>query len=227
MTDPNPPSLSDVVPFTFAGAGTYYIRDIKLSNLSNSIAPPATGQTVWSYSNVLFSCGLSIDGVNYVPAQGSGAMSVNILNQNPGGSLNRFITSIIQLNISGNSPFGPFWLKQDTTHASTGSHTYSADPRGYRVSSFFDVFVDFSPDNVNFAAGSRSVRLSATAPPPVPGTIWITPTNNLTAKLSWNNTFQLQSAGSVLGPWSDMTGISNGPVSITIGTSQRYFRIRQ
>lgn len=227
LTDTNPPGISDVVPFTFTGQGTYYIRDIKLMNLSNSIAPPVTGQSVWSYANATLSFGLSIDGVNFVPAVGTGGVSIIISNQNSGGALNKFSTMINQFNISGNSPFGPFWLKLDTTHASAGMHTYSADPRGYRVSSFFDVFTEFSPDNVNFALGGRSTRLSATPPLPVPGTIWIKRTNNLTATLTWNNTFQLQTAGNVTGPWSDMSGISNGPVSITIGSGTKFFRLRQ
>jgi len=227
LTDPNPPSLSDVVPFAFPGAGTYYIRNIELMDLSNSIVPPATGQATWSYANAVLSFGISQDGFNYVPASGSGLVQIVISNLNSGGSLNDFSTLISTFNISGSSPFGPFWLTLNSNTPSTGRHTYSADPRGYRVSSYFDVFTEFSPDNVNFVQGGRSVRLSATPPPPVPATLWITQTGNKNATLAWNNTFQLQSATSLLGPWSDVPGISNAPANISIGSSTRFFRLRQ
>ena len=57
-------------------------------------------------------------------------------------------------------------LAKNPTNASLGQHTIAPDPRGYRVSSYFDVSLQLSDDGgATWANANRSMRLYAGMPP--------------------------------------------------------------
>lgn len=59
---------------------------------------------------------------------------------------------------------------------------------------------------------------------PVPSDIAITRDGN-NVILNWEGSYQLQSATSVTGPYSDVTGITSGPYTNAIGTGPQFFRL--
>jgi hypothetical protein len=59
----------------------------------------------------------------------------------------------------------------------------------------------------------------------VPSNISITHSNgNVT--LNWTGTYQLQSAPNVIGPYTDVTGVTNAPYTVPANASEAYFRLR-
>ena len=108
---------------------------------------------------------------------------------------------MLQLDFSGNIQGGdyggyPLLLRESPTLQSLGKHTIAPDPRGYRVSSFFDVFLELSADGgetwirrtrsmrllpSHAAGGARHPSLPAKLPAPM-------------SLLQWQNNFTLQSA---------------------------------
>jgi hypothetical protein len=117
-------------------------------------------------------------------------------------------------------------LRQSPTKPSLGKHTIQSDPRGYRVSSFFDVFTELSLDNGStWIPANRSMHMEASAPPAAPNSIFVT-TSNGTIGLNWLGTFTLQSATKLIGPFTDITGPTTN-YSAKTGSSQMYFRLRQ
>lgn len=236
MTDTNPPGGSDTLLFTIPGAGTLFCRNFSLANLANPITPPPYfGTNYYNPSNVIVTFQISVDQQNWSPAQATGPLSVTISNTSPNGStMSFFATEITRMNVSGVSPqFGNFMLRESPTKQSLGQHTLRPDPRGYRVSSFFDVFTELSTDNgASWIPADRSMRLSASAPAAAPGSLFISkiPTGG-SALLQWLGPFTVQTAANVEGPYSDVTGSTGGPLlntwQVTFGSKQQFFRLRQ
>jgi hypothetical protein len=236
MTDTNPPGGSDTLLFTIPGAGTLFCRNFSLANLLNPITPPPYfGTNYYNPSNVIVTFQISVDQRNWSPAQATGPLSVTISNTSPNGSiLNTFATKITGMNLSGASPqFGNFLMRQSPTKPSLGQHTIRPDPRGYRVSSFFDVFTELSTDNgASWIPADRSMHVSASAPAAAPGTLFISkiPTGG-SAMLQWLGPFTVQSSANVQGPYTDISGSTGGSLMntwpVTFGSKQQFYRLRQ
>jgi hypothetical protein len=225
--------LDDTVNFSVPGAGvggeTVYIRDLSLSNLQNPILPPPYfGTNYYTPPAAVASMQLSLDGINYVPTAGSCALSIQVVNTNPpaGGTTN-FSTQILTLNTTITTTNGTFYLRQSPSEASLGQHTIGPDPRGYRISSFFDVFTEISLDNVNWYPANRSIRLLPSLPSAVPGSMFISQIGT-NVVLQWQNNFTLQSTPSLLVPFTDVPGpVTSGIYSNGVSGSTMFFRLRQ
>jgi hypothetical protein len=222
--DTNPPTGSyDMVTFNMGGLGTYYARNLSLGNFSNSIAPPSpgTGATCTS-SNAQMTLQLSQDGFNFYTAQPTGKVQVLIFN-----NTNSYSTEMLQLTNHGNWPFGPIYIRESPTKASLGQHTVRSDPAGYRVSSFFDVFLELSTDGNTWYSGNRPLRMLAGAPAPRPLSMFIS-RSGTNVVMNWLNNFTVQSTTNLSsGTWTDVSGVIPGPYTNGIGPRQMFFRLRQ
>ena len=122
---------------------------------------------------------------------------------------------------------GSFMLRESPTKQSLGKHTLRSDPRGHRVSSFFDVFLELSTDGgQTWTPANRAMRLLPSLPPAVPGTIFFRRSGN-DAILQWQNEFTLQSTPNLRVPFTDVAGpITTGPYTNTMTGGAKFFRLR-
>ena len=81
------------------------------------------------------------------------------------GFTGTFATEMLSMNLSGNSPFGPFMIRESPTKQSLGQVSITDIGGGlYKIDSFFDVFTELSIDG-----GSSWMPQIAEAGQPVPG----------------------------------------------------------
>jgi hypothetical protein len=224
--------LDDTVSFTNGPEVLLYLRDISLGNLQNPIPPPPyLGTNYYNPSNTVATMELSLDGLNWFTAQANGPASVTISNTTAVGSTtSTFNTEMVSLNLKGTTIFGTIYLRESPTKQSLGKHTIRSDPRGYRVSSFFDVFLELSTDNVNWFPANRSIRVQASLPPAVPGSLFIKQ-DGINVVLQWQNNFILQSTTNLLSPFTDVLDEQKQPVTSGVLTNpiipiEGFFRLR-
>lgn len=235
MTDTNPPAGSDMLVFNSSGGGVVYGRDFVDSGFPNPITLPAPNSMLVYTDAVMSTFQVSFDQTTWYAAQATGTVSVVVSNTTPAGSsLNTYATEITQMNLDGTVPgFGnlPLMLRASPTLPSLGQHTVQPDPRGYRISSFFDVFTELSTDGgTTWVPADRSIRMTASAPPPAPGPIFITKTSSTQVTLQWLGNFTLQSTPSLSVPFTDVpttTGPLLNSYNDVIGSSNMFYRIRQ
>ena len=164
-------------------------------------------------------------------AFGTGLMQALISNTNPAsGSTVIYDMEMVQLDLTCSGAI-PFMLRESPTKQSLGKHTIGPDPRGYRISSFFDVFLELSINGVNWFAADHSIRMSVGAPPAAPSSIFLSHTGT-SIVLNWQNAFTLQSATDVSGPYTDVTTpggdpVTKGPYKPSLSGDQMFFRLRQ
>jgi len=201
----------DVVKFTIPGAGTLYGRNFSHSQFSNPIhPPPINGTAIYTAPNTVVTAEISIDGQNWGTAQATGPLTVTISNTTTSATgtagTNTFDTEMLQLDLSGVSAFGPFMLRESPTKQSLGKHTIRSDPRGFRISSFFDVFLELSTDGgASWIPADRSMRVQASAPPAAPGSLFISAlpgTAGGGVHLQWLGSYPLQSSMTLDGPYA-------------------------
>jgi hypothetical protein len=103
--------------------------------------------------------------------------------------------------------------------------------RGWRISSFFDIFTEISIDtNLNYTPASKTLRVQATMPAPMPQSTFVAQITKANIVLNWQNSLTLQGATNLRGPWVDVPGpVLSGLYTNTIdaGTPARFFRTRQ
>jgi hypothetical protein len=237
MTDTNPPVSSDTLMFASPGQGTIYANNFSLSDFPGPITPPSPGSAAtYSDPSALLSFELSVDQQTWFSAQASGAWDVTISNSTPAGSsISTFDTEITGLNLTGTSLFGNLMLRESPTKQSLGRHTFRPEPRGYRVSSFFDVFTELSTDGgITWIAADRSIHLSASAPPAAPGSIFITQNaGGGGVTLEWLGPFTLQQSDNVATGYVDVPGSTGGslmnswPITFSPTQNQKFVRLRQ
>jgi hypothetical protein len=221
--------LDDTVTFT-NGTGFVYIRDLGLGNFLNPIPPPPyLGTNYYNPPGTAATMELSVDGVNWFPALANGPASVTISNTSPAGSTtSTFDTEMVSLNLAGDSPgIGTFMLRESPTKHSLGKHTIGPDPRGYRVSSFFDVFTELSLNGgATWIPANRAIRLLPSLPPIVPGSMFVSQIGT-NAVLQWQNNFTLQSTTNLRLPFNDVKGpVTSGSYTNPMSGNTRFFRLR-
>lgn len=236
--------LDDTVTFVVPSAGLVTVRDIKFGNLGGAIPPPAplTSSTYNNTFSTANSCEISIqNGLSdpgFYPATGgsaAGTTSMVISNTGSGNPANYDI-ELLEYSGGGNIIGGEFdgWsviLRESPTPASLGEHTIAPDPRGYRVSSFIDAYLELSLDGgATWTPANSPIRLHASSPPPIPQSLFVTKVfkqgQNTRMVIEWQNGFTLQSATSLLGPWVDMPGVK-GPYTNTASGTLKLYRLRQ
>ena len=220
--------LDDTVTFT-NGTGFLYIRDISLGNFQNPIPPPPyLGTNYYNPPGTVAAMQLSVDGQNWFTAEASGPASVMISNSTAAGNTtSTFDTEMLSLNLSGTGPFGSFMLRESPTKQSLGKHTLRSDPRGYRVSSFFDVFLELSTNGgETWIPANRSIRLQASLPPAVPGSIFASQIGT-NVVVQWQNNFTLQSTTDLQLPFTDVKGpVTSGSYTNLMKGNAMFFRLR-
>ena len=205
-------------------------RDLSLGGLVSPInPPPVNGVSTYTASSSIMTLKYQDDLGDWIPDSGGGLTQVKISNNNGGnGNPTVYDTEMLQLNLI----LGTFRLRESPTKQSLGKHTIGPDPRGYRISSFFDVFLELSTDGgQTWIPADRSIRMAVGAPPAAPGSIFLSQDLN-SIVLNWQNGFTLQSATHVTGPYLDVTVAGGGPVtagpySPPMTESQMFFRLRQ
>ena len=223
--------LDDTVSFT-NGTQVVYIRDLGLGNLGNPIPPPPPNNSApYSEPNTEVIFEVSADGANWDTAVANGPLTIKINNTTGAGNTSIFDTEIFSLDLSGDSPsFGLIRLRESPTKQSLGKHTIAPDPRGYRVSSFFDVFLELSiDDGQTWIPANRSMRLLPSLPPAVPGSIFASHVGT-SVVVQWQNNFTLQSTPSLRVPFTDVGGptpVTSGSYTNPVSLGPQYFRLRQ
>jgi hypothetical protein len=218
------------VKFNFPAGGALQARKFSHGNLGSPINPPAVGvTTTYGFSGTVVTMEVSVDGgQTWLPSQASGGVQARITHSSDSGGISFFDTEMLTLNLSGTSPFGPFMIRESPTRQSLGKHTIRSDPRGFRISSFFDVFLEVSVDNgANWTPADRSIRVQANSPAAAPNSIFITDRSGTSLTLDWLGSFQLQFADGAPTSFSDMVGVTTGPKTVSIGPTPKYFRLRQ
>jgi hypothetical protein len=154
-------------------------------------------------------------------------MMAQITNTSGAGSTSTFDTEMQELDLLGDSPFGAFMLRESPTKQSLGKHTIAPDPRGYRVSSFFDVFLELSIDGGStWYPANRAMRVLPSMPPAVPGALFVS-RSGTNAVVQWQNNFTLQSTTDLKLPFHDVPGpVTSGSYTNPAGPSAMFFRLR-
>lgn len=145
----NSPAGTPPTVFVVPGLGPLLVRNFKHSNLTNPIVPPPlAGSATYQGSNTRLDGELSPDGgMTWAPAGATGPTTVSIQHVSDSGTTRSFDTEMLQLDLSGMSPIGPFMLRESPTRPSTGKTTSGpAVGGGFSVDSFFDVFLELSVD---------------------------------------------------------------------------------
>jgi hypothetical protein len=232
---------TNVLDATVRFPGTpFAIRALSLGVFSNSIALPAAhANATYNAANVPITLQLS-NSATWFPASGTGAVTMVISNTS--------LWSLTLTNISGNPPpvtnytmtlalngrstwiGGPIFLRQNPAKAALGQHTIRTNAAGgYRISSFFDVWLQLSTDNSTWYSATNSLRLLPSLPPVTPGPLSIARQSATSVVLTWPGVWTLQSrADLVSGTWMDVPGpVTIAPYTNAIGPSQMFFRLRQ
>ena len=154
----------DVISF-----GTIKARNFSHSNFPNPITPPALNSTaIYSAPNTLVTFEISMDnGANWSAAQATGLVEVSIHHTSDVGTSSTFDTEMTKLDIQGVGPSGPFQVRESPSKQSLGKHTIRPDGSVFRISSFFDVFLELSIPGRTPISADRSIRVQPT-PPPLP-----------------------------------------------------------
>ena len=95
-----------------------------------------------------------------LPFDGSGHVRTIALGKT-GNTIGVFDTEMLAMNLAGNTPAGPFMIRESPTLPSLG-RTSIADIGGglYHIDSFFDVFTELSIDQgINWIPADHSMRI--------------------------------------------------------------------
>jgi len=223
----------DIIDFPVPGFGVIRARNFVHGSFPNPINPPPLGPPAF-YNEPITEVALEVspDGNNWSSAQAQGPVQVQIIKTTTSGpATGTFDTEMLQLNLQGNSQFGPFMIRESPTLPSRGRHFIRESPSRpgrYSIGSFFDVFLDLSLDGgMTWHPANRSIRVQPSAPAPAPNSIFIS-LDGPTVVLNWLGEFTLQSSTNVAGPYTDVPGpVTTGPYSPPMTESQMYFRLRE
>jgi hypothetical protein len=113
---------------------------------------------------------VNVNGGPFVPATGNGPV-MTLVHNKVGNTTGTFQTEMLSMDLSGNSPFGPFMIRESPTLPSLGQTTISPIGGGlYHIDSFFDVFTELSLDGgqtwMPDVQGPARVELGPSIPEP-------------------------------------------------------------
>jgi hypothetical protein len=95
---------------------------------------------------------MSVNGSPRQPFSAIGPVDTVAYGRCPTCDTGTFDTEMLAMSLSGNSPFGPFMIRESPTRASTGRTSITdlsgppSPPGPYHIDSFFDVFTELSID---------------------------------------------------------------------------------
>lgn len=226
----------DAVSFT-TGSGTYSLRDFSLGSLNGSITPPLLNNaSTYSATSVPLSLMVSnfdlYGDSDFHPSFGDSPVTMLITNGGPSGSTTRYATELQSMDYYLDNGLR---LRESPTRPSLGKHTIQPDPRGFRVSSIYDVNLQLSDnDGATWADASRPLRVEASMPPAAPNSIYVTQTGT-NAVLQWQGNFALQSTEDLQLPFTDVNvggvvggkPVTTGPYTNGMSGRAKFFRLRQ
>ncbi len=215
----------DTALFT-VGSQTFSLRDLSLGSLGSSASLPAAGNSqAYTSSSATVNFQVSQNGVDFYPAALSGSSTIEVYNTN--GVSGTYSMEMTQLSAAGSWAGGPIYLRESPTKQSLGQHTVHPDPRGYRVSSFFDVFTEVSINGTDWYPASRSMRVLASMPPAVPGSLFASRVGT-NVVVQWQNNFTLQNTPDLKVSFTDVPGpVTSGSYTNPMSASAMFYRLRQ
>jgi hypothetical protein len=215
----------DAVTFTI-NTGALWLRGLSLGNLVNAIDLPSPGNSVvYTNTNTLATCEISLDGTNYFPGTASGPMQISIYNTNtPVGNVTNYNLQMLQLTLTGSTFFGNFYLQLNPTTNSSGSHIVKTGTSGgYVIGSYFDLNLQISTDDENFFNANRSLHVQQENAPCGAATepLHIAPSGS-SVVIWWGNPGYTLQGSTTLSPaaWVSIPGTS--PITNSAASFQFY-----
>jgi hypothetical protein len=219
----------DQIYFTNTSIGTVYLRSIIHGGFASPITPPpASSSSTYSDSSSSFSCEVSVNGVDFFSASGTGRLQLSITNQGPSGNATVYGTAITGMTNIASGPFGSFLLRTSQTKIPTGQHVIINSSQGSYIASYLDTTYEISVDAGNtWVTANRLTRLGVREPAcGVPGEGIYATRNGSSLTLSWSNpSYSLQGSTNLSPPfWTTLSGGS--PFVFNTATNgDRFFRL--
>ncbi len=164
-------SVNDIDIISFGtGPSSVKARNFSHTNFPSPILPPTLNNSSnYSAPSTIVSLQISTDnGQTWVPVQANGPVGVSMHHTSDSGSTSNYDTEMLQLDLQGVSPIGPFRVRESPTRQSLGRHTIRPDGTRFRISSFFDVFLELSNNaSQGWVPADRAIRVSPTPPTPL------------------------------------------------------------
>lgn len=154
-TDPNLPVTSErgyyATPTssfaTYNGPGlSIVLTDVQLTAVQGTVSSNPSGSDEIENFTLTMTGNISVNSSPFQSFSGSGTSQTIALGKF-GNTTGTFNTEMLSLNISANTPFGPFLIRESPTLPSPGLSTVTDIGGGlYQIDSFFDVFTELSID---------------------------------------------------------------------------------
>jgi hypothetical protein len=123
------------------------LRNLVLSNPTQSASPPAPGGNIISTGNFTITGELAPNLAPFAPFSATASFQEHVVSQVDNGNTRFFDTEMLALDISGGTLPAGVLLRESPTKASTGRTAIrSASDSTSRIGSFFDVFTELSTD---------------------------------------------------------------------------------
>ena len=162
---------ADQVHADYASEALFELDNIRHHFFLNIAHPPCGPGCEMDQFDSTLDADLFLDDVSQGHVVMTGQVLVQVFNKNVGNPGTPFPTEMLQLNLSGVTPFGPILIRESPTLASLGQTQIDALGNGtFQIDSFFDVFTELSLDSGATwipSNGSSQVSLHET---PEPGT---------------------------------------------------------
>jgi len=154
----------DIIRFSAGTSLQVQAKNFSHGRLDNPIVPPPlNGGATYSDPSTEVMLEFSLNNGPWTMALANGGVAVRINHTADMGDLRLFDTEMLSLNLSGNTPVGPFMLRESPTRQSPGKHMFRDTGGDYRISGFFDVILELSVDGgVNWIPADRPIRVQLT-----------------------------------------------------------------
>jgi hypothetical protein len=207
--------------------GGIYISNVTHRAFTANFPPPAAGtssnETFGSKVDFMYS---TDGGRTFQKYTGNATTSVTVSNAGTSGSGTSYQTRMTQLDLNGGSMPSNMKLRIDPGTRSTGQTLITPSTGGnYKISSFFDIFVDLSLDGgTTWMTPTSSGHMELHIDPANPPTI-VTQPKISGSQLNFNVPtivglrYTVQYASSVIGPWTTLTVISGNGQSLQVNGS--------
>ena len=202
----------------FPGAGGLLLRKVRHSNLPNPIPLPTSGGATYSASGTTIQFEISQNGgASWSPITApANNVTITISNAPGAGPPRVFRTEMLALDIAGGNLPAGVMVRESPTKQSLGRHTVRKVDGGFRISSFFDVFLDVSLNNGSTWSPADSATTVALAQPES-YTVVLQPGQTLIANQldhgsnTVNEVIPTAPDGATFTKWNDGTGTFDPP----------------
>ena len=165
------PGADGRTTYVIPGGGSYYVDSMTLTPSFSTVPQPLPAPGTSFVANSFFDVFLELStdqGSTWQPLSFTSPPSqikITGAQANGDGSTD-YPTEMLQLNLSATTSSGTYMLRESPTKQSLGRHTVTQDASGYRISSFFDVFLELSTDGgASWVPADRSMHVELTPEP--------------------------------------------------------------